>query len=115
MIMGIRFAVIVLMASLSVSCATSVVHKPVNISAMAESAEGAQRIQPVKAKRCNRVILIIPIIPQPRSAIEELMEKARAVGGNAVVDFEIRTTGIGGFVPFYVQACYEAHGVAAKL
>jgi hypothetical protein len=99
----------------STGCVTSVVPGPMTIGGPAVTAQDATPIQEVRASRCNRVFLIIPVVPQPREALAELMEEARKVGGNTVIDFEVRNTGVGGFIPFYVQACYEARGMAAKI
>ncbi len=113
--MKLRIAAALALALSSSACVFPVTPGPVTLSHKAQVAKDPQPIKEVEVARCNRVFFIIPVIPQPKEALGDLLAEAKKVGGDTVIDFEIRNTNAGGFFPFYFQACYEARGMAAKL
>ena len=103
-----------LLAALS-GCKIAVFDRPVTVSTRAHAVKQAEPLGRVSVERCAYQILIIPIVPDPKAAYEALLAEAEAKGGNGVIDFEIRASGLFGIVPLYMHSCWEATGIAAKL
>lgn len=107
---------LLLLALLALSgCKIAVFETPVTVSTRSHAVARAEAIERVTVKRCNYQVLIVPIIRNPKPAYEELMNAAAEKGGNAILDFEVRDAGFVGVVPFFLRACWEATGIAAKI
>jgi len=96
-------------------CKIAVFENPVTVSTRSLSVARAEPIERVTVERCNYQVLIVPVIRDPKPAYEELLDLAQAKGGNVVVDFEVRDSGFVAVVPFFLRACWEATGIAARL
>jgi len=86
-----------------------------NVMLSTKSIQGVKVIAPVKAEYCNYQLLVIPIVGDPADLYEELMEEATAVGGNTVLDFQVRNKDVLFVYPFFLQSCWEAVGNAALI
>lgn len=88
MIMCILFSSILLF----VGCTSYVFHEPVSISTKVGAAKNIKEIKQVRAESNNYFFLLIPIISDPRNIHDDLLEEAKKVGGNGVIDYQIRSS-----------------------
>ena len=95
-------------------CVHPVFNRPMTVSTHSNAAPQARRLQQVRVERCASVFLFIPIPFDPRQVYDDLLDEAQRVGGNAIVDFQWRGTGVLGF-PGFIHACVEGVGTAAVL
>jgi hypothetical protein len=96
-------------------CVHPVFNEPTTISTKAIAAAGARPISPVSATSTSVVVLIIPIIPDPRNVYDELLEKAKEAGGNAVIDVQVRNKSFFFSLPGIFVQRTEVVGTAASI
>ena len=98
------------------ACVSPVFHDPITVSTSAAAIEDAELLGPVRIESCSYLIAFFPIFDDPRDMYEALLREARAKGGNAVVDFELRGVGNAFFLlPIYSRFCFEGVGEAALI
>ncbi|MBL7715148.1 MAG: hypothetical protein JNL01_06735 [Bdellovibrionales bacterium] len=104
------------MTVLASACTTPVFKSPKTISTDSRASTGVKRIGPVAVENCSRVVLFfIPIsITDPREEYDELLEEAKKMGGNAVVDFQTHMTDSLNAL-LYTSFCSTATGTAARI
>jgi uncharacterized protein YbjQ (UPF0145 family) len=85
------------------------------VSTRSAPAARARPIQQVEVEQCSMVVLVVPIIPDPRAAFDRLLEQAEKAGGNAVVDVQTRPGDVMAAVPLFTRVCYKLEGTAAQL
>ena len=109
-------ASLLLIAMTSTGCITEIFNNRVTVSTSGEAAEGVERLGPVQVHRCNyQILLIIPIVRDPKDLYDDLLHEAQRIGGNAVVDFEFRAgEGSFWFFPLFMKSCLEGVGEAAR-
>jgi hypothetical protein len=95
------------------SCVAPVFNSPITISASSEAAAHAKRLGQVRVEATTFVFVIIPIPFDPRDMYDDLLAKAKAAGGNAVVDVQIRNKENLFLVPLFYKSTWEAVGTAA--
>ena len=108
-------AALLLLAVVGSGCVTEIFHDSFTLSTSATAAEGAERLGRVRVEQCNYVILVLPIVRDPRDIYDALLVVAIAKGGNALVDFELRGSASFGFFPLFMKSCIEAVGEAALI
>lgn len=111
-----RRALLAALAALTLTgCKLAVFDRPFTVSTRSQAVRKAQPLGRISAERCNYVVLVVPVIRDPKPAYEELLQKAEAAGGNAVMDFQVRDAGVMAIMPFFARACWEATGQAVRL
>lgn len=111
----LRIGALALLPLALAGCKIAVFDAPVTVSTRALAVRHAEPIERVTIKKCNYQVLIVPIIRNPKHAYEELLQEAQGKGGNVVIDFEVRDAGFVGVMPFFLRACWEATGIAARM
>lgn len=98
----------------STGCVAHVFHDPATISTKTIAASNAKHLKPVSATLTNYFFVLIPIPRDPRDIYEDLLAEAKAAGGNAVVDVQIRNKSMFLLVfPTVLIDRWEAEGIAA--
>jgi sugar/nucleoside kinase (ribokinase family) len=112
-----RILMTLALVAMSTGCVFHVFNEPMTLTTKSSVVANAERLGPVDVERCSAsVLLIIPLsIFDPRDGYDDLLDAARAKGGNAVVDFEFRSTSNFFFIPLFHRQCVEFTGVAAKM
>ena len=96
-------------------CVQSIFNKPITVSTERNAYKLIRELGPVSVERCNYIILLlIPIVRDPRDVYDDVLEQARKKGGNAVIDFQLRRTR-NFFGLLYGHFCYEGRGTAAVI
>ena len=109
-------AAAILAAALALGgCKLAVFDNPVTVSTRSLAVSTAKPLGRVTAERCNYVVLVVPVVRDPKGAYEQLLDLAEERGGNAVMDFQVRDSGLVAVLPFFMRACWEATGVAVRL
>ncbi|MHC4513631.1 MAG: hypothetical protein ACYTGW_01130 [Planctomycetota bacterium] len=97
-------------------CVAPVFHQPTSISTKSIAARQAKLLRPVRAESTSYGFVLIPIPSDPRDIYEKLLTEARAAGGNAVVDVQLRSkTFFLLMFPLIVVDTWEAEGMAAVI
>jgi len=111
-----RIAALLLVTAMASGCVTDIFNGRVTVST-SDSATGAvERLGAVQAGQCNYMFIVIPIVRDPRNLYDKLMQQSESMGGNAVVDFELRSAkGSFWMFPIFLRNCFEAVGQAAKI
>ena len=104
---------VLLLACCATSCVYPVFNAPISISASSEAAAKAKRLKQVSAERTFFMFVVIPIPFDPRDMYDELLQKANAAGGNAVVDVQVRNKDSMFVIPLFYKQTWEAVGTAA--
>lgn len=114
---GIRLLISLALVASSAGCVAHAFNEPITLSTKAAVAKEAERIRPVSIERCAMsVLLIIPLsIVDPRDGYDDLLGEARLLGGNAVIDFQLRSTSSFTLIPLFQRQCMEYSGVAARM
>lgn len=109
-------SITILMLIVNISCTYKVFHEPTTVSTKSRPIKDVRLLEAVNAKSCDYFILFIPISSDPRNVYDELLKKAKDLGGNAVVDFQWRSENYfsWSFPPIVVN-CWEAVGTAAVI
>ena len=106
----------VLIAGLLSGCTASVFHEPVTVSMRSAVARYAEPIGPVSAEYTNRMFIIIPIPVDPRNVYDDLLDKAKAEGGNAVIDLQLQNKSTFMWMfPVIMSDTWELTGTAVKI
>jgi len=96
-------------------CASHVFNNPMTISTKVGAAKNLIPIQTVRAESNHYFFILIPIVPDPRDMHDDLLEEAKKVGGNAVVDYQIRNSSTFCWMfPGIVVVSMEGVGTAVK-
>ena len=98
---------------LSAGCTHEVFNRPVALSTKTDAVRIVKRLGKVSVGRCDAIVVIVPIAHDPATAYDELLGKARAAGGNAVIDVELRGDSGGFLMPLFVRECSTLTGTAA--
>lgn len=111
-------SITILMLIVNTSCTYKVFHEPTTVSTKSRPIKDVRLLEAVNAKSCDYFILFIPIplFPDYPNVYDELLKKAKDLGGNAVVDFQWRSENYfsWSFPPIVVD-CWEAVGTAAVI
>jgi len=100
--------------SSTTGCVAYVFNEPVTVSTKSIAASNAEHLKPVSATLTNYLFILIPIPSDPRDIYDDLLEEAKAAGGNAVVDVQIRNKSMFFWVfPTILIDRWEAEGIAA--
>ena len=76
----------------------------------------AEPIGPVSAEYTNRMFVIIPIPADPRDVYDDLLDEAKAKGGNAVIDAQLHNKSMFMWMfPAIVSDTWELTGTAVKI
>jgi hypothetical protein len=97
----------------SVGCTSSVFNTPVTLSTKSDAVNVTRRLQQVSVEQCDVMVVLVPVVSDPASLYDELLARAEQVGGNAVLDMQIRYARMAFAIPFYTQDCAIATGTAA--
>ena len=93
-----------------------VIHGRHTISTKTNVAPVHEVLGTVSTDYCDHVaLLIIPIVSDQRERYDELMAETKRLGGDAIVDFQVRMQDTAWFFPLYVKFCWELSGTAVKL
>ncbi len=112
----LRLVAVALAVALATGCVQPIFHDEMTISTSATAVQDVERLGPVRVERCDHVVLLIlPFIADPRDIYDQLVVEAAEKGGNAVVDFELRSSTGFVFIPLFIRQCYEAVGEAARI
>lgn len=99
------------------SCVQRVFNRPTTVSTKSTvltALKDVRLLEKVSAESCAYVFVFIPIVDDPRDVYDELLQKARDVGGNSVVDFQLRNKSFFAWIiPPIILQCQEATGTAA--
>ena len=107
---------IVIISFFLTGCVSHVFHKPVTLSTKSIVAEHATPKEKVSCEYTAGVIVIIPIIKDPRDVYDEVLEEANAKGGNAVTDVQLRNKSFFCWIfPTIVSTTWEATGTAVHI
>jgi hypothetical protein len=107
---------ITLMALLG--CVKHFYPEPLAVSTRATVGLNAHRGEVVTENVCDAMILGAVFLGDERIAVEDLLAKSQAAGGDAVVDYRIENNRAFGFtflLPFYMGQCWTVTGVSATL
>jgi hypothetical protein len=94
-------------------CVQPVFHEPTTISTKSIAALKARPLKQVRAESTAVVVLIIPIVPDPRDIYDDLLAEAKNAGGNAVIDVQVRNRSTVFVLPGIFVQKTEAVGTAA--
>ena len=99
-------------------CTQHVFHKPMAISTKSAATQNIKALQQVSTEQNTYFFLFIPIISpmDPRDVWDNLLEEAKKVGGNSVIDVQFR--GKKSFLwafPLMGYVTCEATGTAAVI
>lgn len=108
-----RFFLPLALLACATSCVAPVFNSPLTISASSEAAAHAKRLGEVRVEATTFVFVFIPIPFDPRDMYDDLLDKAKAAGGNAVVDVQVRSKDTLFLVPLFYKMTWEAVGTAA--
>lgn len=111
----LRLSALVALPLALAGCKIAVFDAPFTVSTRSLAVRHAEPIERVTIEKCNYQVLVVPIIRNPKHAYEELLLEAKAKGGNAVIDFEVRDAGVVGVMPFFFRGCWQATGIAARI
>jgi hypothetical protein len=106
---------LVLIAVMGAGCVSPVFNGAFTLSTSAAATKNLERLGRVSTEQCSYLILLLPIPVDPRDIYDDLLRKAVAKGGNAVVDFELRSSPSFSFIPLFMKTCLEAVGDAARV
>lgn len=99
---------------LAPGCVVPVFNMPTTISTRSVTALHAKRLQPVTATSTSYAFILIPIPADPRDIYDELLAESKRVGGNAVIDVQVRSKNTFLWMcPLVLVDTVEATGVAA--
>ena len=104
------------LAMLTTGCVTKVFNDPVAISTKPNVYRHAKPIRQVKYEYTNYFFVLIPIVKDPRDAWDKLLAEAKAAGGNAVIDVQVKASD--SFMWMFPPICvvnFELTGTAATL
>lgn len=98
------------------SCSQKVFRTDVVASTKSQAIGSYKALGTVSLRTCNRWIYpgIITFSIYP-NIYQNLMDQSKTMGGNAVMDFQVRSDGFVFFYPFYSHQCYLMQGTAVKL
>ena len=97
-------------------CAAPVFNDPITLSTRSTVERQITRLSEVRAEQTSYFFILLPFQPDPRDLYDDLLANARAAGGNAVVDVQIRSSHVFAWVlPGVVVNTIEAHGTAARI
>ena len=106
--------VVLLLAVVTAGCSSSTLFpKPVTISTRIDAVHRVTRVKDLAISRCDNVFFVVPVTSSPQKAYAELLDEARAAGGNALVDVKVRDDGGIVVPPFWIRACWQATATAA--
>jgi hypothetical protein len=84
-------AVIIIFALLlTTGCVKRVFNEPVTLSTKSIDSRHFTPTDKVSAEYTEGLIILIPIIADPKDIYDELLDNAKGKGGNAVVDLQLR-------------------------
>lgn len=94
-------------------CTSAVFNRPVSMSTRSDAVHVVRRLGPVAVERCDTIVVVVPFAHDPAEAYDELLERAKRAGGNAVLDVQIHATSVALAVPVFTRTCLEVTGTAA--
>jgi hypothetical protein len=100
---------------LTVSCSHNIFHAPVTVSTSVNSVGSYKELGTVEERKCNVFLLFFGAPINYKSMYEEVMVQAREKGGNAIIDFQVRSDGFTFVYPLFMKDCWLATGKAVKL
>ncbi len=104
---------ILVMMSWAVGCVNPVFTDPATVSTKGLVTQHVRSLeQTVQVESCTYQIVFFPIMKDPRKIHDELLEEAKAAGGNALIDVRYETTLVA-VVPLFIKVCTEATGTVA--
>jgi hypothetical protein len=97
-------------------CVSHVFNHPTTVSTKSIVYEHAKPIQKVSVDYSVYFFILIPIPADPRDVYDDLLAEAAAVGGNAVMDVQVRNSSFFMWLlPTVVVSTFEATGTAVKI
>lgn len=97
-------------------CAAPYFNAPMTVSTSSVSLKNAEHIKQVRVENCDHVFIFFPIVTDWKDTYDKLLSEAKQAGGNAIVDFQVRSTSSFSWMfPPFINVCREATGVAAKI
>jgi len=110
-----RFFLLLMLLGTTSACVLPVFNSPRVISTNSEIAAHAKRLEQVSVEWTQFVFVFIPfpLWFDHAGKHDDLLAKAKAAGGNAVVDVEIRNKDMLFVVPLFYKVTWEAVGTAA--
>jgi hypothetical protein len=97
------------------SCSVRTFERPVILSTRSNAMEIEHTLGNVSVRRC---VLMLYFFSKPvnyKSLYEELFQNVNRLGGDALIDFQVRADGIVGFWPFFIKDCVVATGTAVRV
>jgi len=108
-------AVVVISLAVGQGCVNPVFTSPVTLSSKSVAGTCGTPIQRVSVIRTSYMFVLIPVPKDPRKGFDELLEAARAVGGDGVVDMRVsQKDGFFWLFPPIVAVPMEYSGMAIK-
>jgi uncharacterized protein YbjQ (UPF0145 family) len=108
--------IIIFALLLTTGCVKRVFNEPVTLSTKSIDSRHFTPIDQVSGDYTTGVIILIPIVADPRDIYDELLDNAKGKGGNAVVDLQLRNRSFWGWIfPPFVFSTMEVEGTAVSI
>jgi hypothetical protein len=110
-----KFILLIFACFLLASCSGSYYKQPLLLSTKAAAVPSNYKVLgSVETKGCNGMVIYYPYYADYIKMKRVALEQAAAMGGDAVIDFQIRNSSFF-FGLFFMSDCYVATGTAVKL
>jgi hypothetical protein len=103
------------LALLFTACARQTFHSDLTASTRVSSVRDYKILGEVEASACNKMILFFPIGANYKNMYKQVFEQTSELGGNATIDFQVRSKRFLYVYPFGLLDCWEATGTAIKM
>lgn len=109
-----RIVMPILAVSLLSACSTRVFENNVTASTKVKGVPQHRELGQVEARDCNTFLFIIPAPMNPKKMYSTILDETKALNGDAIVDFQMRSDGFTFIYPFFIRDCWKATGTAVK-
>ncbi len=96
-------------------CARQTFHSEITASTKVSSVRDYKILGDVEASACNKWIFFFPFGANYKSMYKEAFEKTGEIGGDAMIDFQVRSKHFFYLYPLGILDCWEATGTAIKM
>ncbi|MGE3165250.1 MAG: hypothetical protein AB7O52_10120 [Planctomycetota bacterium] len=110
----LRLAISLAVVFTASGCVAPVFNAPTTLSTRSVVERHARKLQPVTATSTSYAFVLIPVPADPRDLYDDLLAEAKRVGGNAVLDVQVRSHSTFLWLfPLVLVDTVEATGIAA--
>jgi hypothetical protein len=105
-----------LLLFLVTGCSATAFDRPVLLSTSSRAVPpDVRRLGTVETHGCETFYFIVPVHTGAERIYDDLSERARAMGGDAIVDIEHRDRHVTMAIPFYRRDCWSVSATAVRL